>query len=78
MATEGFKRAALKVIRDADHAEALKQYGEHLRAKIGKLLEGTGFEIDYDHYGDEGVVLQHVSHHPARGFVVDVEIPLDK
>ena len=78
MTTEGFKRAAMKVIRDDDHAAALRMEGERLRAAIADLLKGTGFEIDYDHYDDPGkVVLQHVSHNPARGYVVDTEVPLD-
>ena len=73
---ERFDRARMEIIRDRDHTEALKEYAARLRVDIATMLGRAGFEIEYDRYGDQGVVLRHVYSGPY-GHQIDVEIPLD-
>lgn len=72
--TEGYRKARLKVEMDRAHREALAEQAEHIREGVRTLLAGTGFELDVDRWGSEGVVLRHFAPGDYR---YDYEIPLE-
>jgi hypothetical protein len=70
---------AAKMARDV-----VEEQGRKLKEAIHELLAGTGYDLDFDHYGGSGIVLRHFhQRHPASfrqqpSYYFDHEVPLDK
>lgn len=73
--TEGFREARRRFEVNKAHYEAIKEHAQIIRKQIDQLLEGTGFELDVDHWGTEKTVLRHFAPGATR---YDYEIPLEE
>lgn len=62
--------------------DAVAAQGERLKAAIFELLADTGYQLDFDTWGDDGIVLRHYHQvkpndwRPSRGY--DHQVSLDR
>ncbi len=71
-----YDEAKRKIAMDKAHAEAIEIEAHRIRDGIEALMAGTGFELDVDRWGSEGIVLRHFSPH-TESFKYDYETPLE-
>jgi hypothetical protein len=58
--------------------DEIRKHLEETREKIHEVLkEAEGVEIDYDAYGDEGIVLRYFDPEREVSFYYQDEIPLE-
>lgn len=78
-----YTRQKEEILAAAMAKDVVEEQGRRLKAQIEELLSGTGYSLDFDTWGGQGIVLRHFHQvNPNRPFGLlggyDHQISFDK